>query len=182
MGLYLNLLTKTNCFKCFWNKKKCLSFYFSDSVICPWLFAIEYIEFKRFPSQSPKTLFKCMIYISGVDFTKGFKTWHKFSTEIRFMLIPIIVLFIAHEFITGSFDTTGKHRAMTEHSTKIYLWPSSVLNTFVKRTPGRYFLSLSPKIEKKQLLAYPHRVSRSRNRVTNQWKQTIPGASLLCME
>ena len=24
---------------------------------------------------------------------------------------------------------------MTEHSTKIYLWPSSVLNTFVKRTP-----------------------------------------------
>ena len=39
----------------------------------------------------------------GVDFTKGFKTWHKFSTEIRFMLIPIIVLFIAHEFITGTF-------------------------------------------------------------------------------
>ena len=39
----------------------------------------------------------------GVDFTKGFKTWHKFSTEIRFMLIPIIVLFIAHEFITGNF-------------------------------------------------------------------------------
>ena len=39
----------------------------------------------------------------GVDFTKGFKTWHKFSTEIRFMLIPIIVLFIAHEFITGKF-------------------------------------------------------------------------------
>ena len=38
----------------------------------------------------------------GVDFTKGFKTWHKFSTEIRFMLIPI-VLFIAHEFITGKF-------------------------------------------------------------------------------
>ena len=37
----------------------------------------------------------------GVDFTKGCKTWHKFSTEIRFMLIPIIVLFIAHEFITG---------------------------------------------------------------------------------
>ena len=34
----------------------------------------------------------------GVDFTKGFKTWHTFSTEIRFMLIPIIVLFIAHEF------------------------------------------------------------------------------------
>ena len=26
---------------------------------------------------------------------------------------------------------------MTEHSTKIYLWPSSVLNNFVKRTPGR---------------------------------------------
>ena len=25
---------------------------------------------------------------------------------------------------------------MTEYSTKIYLWPSSVLNTFVKRTPG----------------------------------------------
>ena len=25
---------------------------------------------------------------------------------------------------------------MTEHSTKIYLWPSSVLNTFVKHTPG----------------------------------------------
>ena len=42
-------------------------------------------------------------YASGVDFTKGFKTWHKFSTEIRFMLIPIIVLFIAHEFITGNF-------------------------------------------------------------------------------
>ena len=41
--------------------------------------------------------------IPGVDFTKGFKTWHKFSTEIRFMLIPIIVLFIAHEFITGNF-------------------------------------------------------------------------------
>ena len=39
----------------------------------------------------------------GVDFTKGFNTWHKFSTEIRFMLIPIIVLFIAHEFITGKF-------------------------------------------------------------------------------
>ena len=39
----------------------------------------------------------------GVDFTKGFKTWHKFITEIRFMLIPIIVLFIAHEFITGKF-------------------------------------------------------------------------------
>ena len=39
----------------------------------------------------------------GVDFTKGFKTWHKFSTEIRFMLIPIIVLFIAHEFITVKF-------------------------------------------------------------------------------
>ena len=40
---------------------------------------------------------------SGVDFTKGFKTWNKFSTEIRFMLIPIIVLFIAHVFITGNF-------------------------------------------------------------------------------
>ena len=40
---------------------------------------------------------------SGVDFTKGFKTWHKFSTEISFMLIPIIVLFIAHEFITKNF-------------------------------------------------------------------------------
>ena len=39
----------------------------------------------------------------GVDFTKGFKTWHKFSTEIRFMLIPISVLFIAHEFIMGNF-------------------------------------------------------------------------------
>ena len=39
----------------------------------------------------------------GVDFMIGFKTWHKFSTEIRFMLIPIIVLFIAHEFITGKF-------------------------------------------------------------------------------
>ena len=34
---------------------------------------------------------------------KVFKTWHKFSTEIRFMLIPIIVLFIAHKFITGKF-------------------------------------------------------------------------------
>ena len=43
------------------------------------------------------------IKTSGVDFTKGFKTWHKFSTEIRFMLIPIIVLFIAHEFITVNF-------------------------------------------------------------------------------
>ena len=40
------------------------------------------------------------IYPSGMDFTKGFKTWH---TEIRFMLIPIIILFIAHEFITGNF-------------------------------------------------------------------------------
>ena len=39
----------------------------------------------------------------GVDFTKGFKTWHKFSTEISFMLIPIIVLFTAHEFITSNF-------------------------------------------------------------------------------
>ena len=39
----------------------------------------------------------------GVDFTKSFKTLHKFSTEIRFMLIPIIVLFIAHELITGNF-------------------------------------------------------------------------------
>ena len=39
----------------------------------------------------------------GVDFTKGFKTWHKFSTEIWFMFITIIVLFIAHEFITGKF-------------------------------------------------------------------------------
>ena len=67
------------------------------------------------------SLFSFVDHISGVDFTKGFKTWHKFSTEIRFMLIPIIVLFIAHEFITGSFDKTGKHRAMTEHSTKIYL-------------------------------------------------------------
>ena len=42
-------------------------------------------------------------WVAGVDFTKGFKTWYKFSTEIRFMLIPIIVLFIAHEFITGKF-------------------------------------------------------------------------------
>ena len=50
---------------------------------------------------------------TGVDFTKGFKTWYKhgkhgitwykFSTEIRFMLIPIIVLFIAHGFISGKF-------------------------------------------------------------------------------
>ena len=39
----------------------------------------------------------------GVDFTKGFKIWHKFSIEIRFMLISIIVLFIAHELITGNF-------------------------------------------------------------------------------
>ena len=37
------------------------------------------------------------------------------------MLIPIIVLFIAHEFITGNFDITGNDRVMTEHSTKIYL-------------------------------------------------------------
>ena len=35
-------------------------------------------------------------WLPGVDFTKGFKTWHKFSIEIRFMVIPIIVLFIAH--------------------------------------------------------------------------------------
>ena len=35
----------------------------------------------------------------GVDFTKGFKTWHKLSTEIRFMLIPIIVLFISESKI-----------------------------------------------------------------------------------
>ena len=41
------------------------------------------------------TSYKC----PGVDFTKGFKTWHKFTTEIRFMLIPIIVLFIAQGFI-----------------------------------------------------------------------------------
>ena len=45
----------------------------------------------------------CNCCKTGVDFTKGFKIWHKFSTEIRFMLIPIIVLFIAHEFITGKF-------------------------------------------------------------------------------
>ena len=38
-----------------------------------------------------------------MDFTKGFKAWHKFSTEIHFMLIPIIVLFIAHGFKTGKF-------------------------------------------------------------------------------
>ena len=45
------------------------------------------------------------LFISGygVDFTKGIKTWRKFSTKIRFMLISIIVLFIAHEFITGNF-------------------------------------------------------------------------------
>ena len=79
-----------------------------------------------------------------MDFTKGFKTWHKFSTEIRFMLIPIIVLFITHEFITGNFDITGKHRAMTEHSTKIYLLPSSVLNTFVKHTPDREACRVMP--------------------------------------
>ena len=36
---------------------------------------------------------------AGVDFTKGFKTWYKFSTEC-FMLI---VLYIAHELITGKF-------------------------------------------------------------------------------
>ena len=53
---------------------------------------------------SGKYLMNSFIHpMSGVDFTKGFKTWHKFSTEIRFMLIPIIVLFIAHEFITGNF-------------------------------------------------------------------------------
>ena len=40
---------------------------------------------------------------AGVDFTNGFKIWHKFSTEIRFMLIPIIVLFITRQFITGNF-------------------------------------------------------------------------------
>ena len=54
-------------------------------------------------SQMHSTLDCIVIYLPGVDFTKGFKTWHKFSTEIRFMLIPIIVLFIAHEFITGNF-------------------------------------------------------------------------------
>ena len=49
-------------------------------------------------------LFMVVIFCkTGVDFTKGFKTCHKFSTEIRFMLVPIIVLFIAHEFITGKF-------------------------------------------------------------------------------
>ena len=40
-------------------------------------------------------------------------------------------------------DITGKHRAMTEHSTKIYLWPSSVLNTFVKRTPAHEIMVLT---------------------------------------
>ena len=50
-----------------------------------------------------KTTSKYLKWFSGVDFTNGFKTWHKFSTEIRFMLIPIIVLFIAYEFITGNF-------------------------------------------------------------------------------
>ena len=54
---------------------------------------------KEYYNLVPAHYFSC----PGVDFTKGFKTWHKFSTEIRFMLIPIIVLFIAHEFITGKF-------------------------------------------------------------------------------
>ena len=44
-----------------------------------------------------------MLYAPGVDFMKGFKTWHKFSTEILFVLIPIIVLFIAQEFIMAKF-------------------------------------------------------------------------------
>ena len=47
-------------------------------------------------------LFMVVIVVKQ-DFMKGFKTWHRFSTEIRFMLIPIIVLFIAHEFIMGKF-------------------------------------------------------------------------------
>ena len=52
---------------------------------------------------SVQCLYKSAKQGPGVDFTKGFKTWYKFSTDIRFMLIPIIVLFIAHEFITGKF-------------------------------------------------------------------------------
>ena len=40
---------------------------------------------------------------------------------------------------------------MTEHSTSIYLWPSSVLNTFVKRTPGVY----SKKDENKVISEWP---------------------------
>ena len=41
--------------------------------------------------------------MAAIDFVNVLKTWHKFSTEILFMLIPIIVLFIAHAFITGKF-------------------------------------------------------------------------------
>ena len=48
----------------------------------------------------------------------------------------ISVLNLCHVLKPFVKSTPGKHRAMTEHSTKIYLWPSSVLNTFVKGTPG----------------------------------------------
>ena len=46
--------------------------------------------FNTFTSNDSKVT--TLSYSPGVDFTKGFKTWHKFSTEIRYMLIPIIVL------------------------------------------------------------------------------------------
>ena len=72
------------------------------------LYLISFLHNSAFCSHCDKLFhMKFMMYVvsynSGVDFTKGFKTWHKFSTEIRFMLIPIIVLFIALEFITGKF-------------------------------------------------------------------------------
>ena len=38
----------------------------------------------------PSVMWSKYTYWPVVDFTKGFKTWHKCSTEIRFMLIPII--------------------------------------------------------------------------------------------
>ena len=67
-----------------------------------------HINITQSPRGSTMTLSRalrksCVLATPGVDFTKGFKTWYKFSTEIRFMHTPIIVLFIAHEFITGMF-------------------------------------------------------------------------------
>ena len=49
---------------------------------------------------------------------------HGISLVLRYVLCSYLslfyLLFIAHELITGYFYITGKHRAMTEHSTKIY--------------------------------------------------------------
>ena len=72
-------------------------------------------QYRNFNRQYNQSKIRCIVcnllghkiadcyYTTGVDFTKGFKTCHKCSTEIRFMLMPMIVLFIAHEFITGNF-------------------------------------------------------------------------------